>query len=60
MLVQDLFRIMLDDEVVEIELKNEIIWYGKVKDIPNCYFNCIVNLIYSVPNTDDSYMRIII
>jgi hypothetical protein len=60
MSVQDLFRIVLDDEEIEIELNKEIVWFGKVKDIPNCYFNCIVNLLYSVPYACESYIRIII
>ena len=60
MTVQDLFRILLEEEELEIEIKNEIVWYGKVKDMPNCYFNCIVNLLYSVPYDCESYIRIII
>lgn len=60
MTVQNLFRILLDDEEIEIELNNEIVWYGKVKDMPNCYFNSIVNLLYSVPYECESYIRIII
>lgn len=60
MLVQDLFRILLNDQEIEIELKNEIVWFGKVKDIPNYYFNSIVNLLYSVPFSYEDYIRIII
>ena len=60
MTVEDLFRILLEEEEVEIELKNKIVWFGKVKDMPNCYFNSIVNLLYSVPYTYESYIRIII
>ena len=60
MTVEDLFRILLDDEEIEIELNKEIVWFGKVKDIPNCYFNFIVKLLYSVPYSYESYIRIIV
>lgn len=60
MTVQDLFRILLDDEEIEIELKNEMVWFGKAKDIPNCYFNCIVNLLYSDSFSYKACIRIII
>ena len=60
MTIQDLFRILLNGEEIEIELKNEIVWFGKVKDIPNCYFNCIVNSLYSVPFSCESCIRIVI
>lgn len=60
MRVEDLFRILLDDEEIEIELNKEIVWLGKVKDIPNCYFNFIVKSLYSIPYSYESCIRITI
>ena len=61
MLVQDLFRIMLDEEEVEIKSKNGIcLWYGKNEDIPNEYFDKIVDTIYSLEMSHDSYIVITI
>lgn len=48
MTVQDLYRVIFDDDEVEIKLNNGItLWYGKNKDIPNGYFDKRVKTIYS-------------
>ena len=48
MTVQDLYRVIFDEEEVEIKLNNGItLWYGKNEDIPNEYFDKIVKTIYS-------------
>ena len=58
MTVRDLYRVIFDEEEVEIKLKNGIcLWYGKNKDIPVEYFEKIVNAIYSF---DDEYISYIV
>ena len=48
MLVQDLYKVLFDEQKVEIKLKNGIcLWYGKNEDIPIEYFEKIVNAVYS-------------
>ena len=48
MLVQDLYKVLFDEQEVEIKLKNGIcLWYGKNEDIPIEYFEKIVNAVYS-------------
>ena len=48
MTVQDLYRVLFDEQDVEIKLKNGIcLWYGKNEDIPIEYFEKIVNAVYS-------------
>lgn len=55
MSIQDLFRVIYDDEEVEIKSKNGIcLWYGKNKVIPDEYFGKIVNTIYSVEGPCES------
>lgn len=59
MAVQELFRIMLDGEEVEIKMNNGItLWYGKSEDIPDEYFDAIVNSIYSFNTSNQSYIVI--
>lgn len=46
MLVQDLYKVLFDEQ--EIEIKNGIcLWHGKNEDIPIEYFEKIVNAVYS-------------
>lgn len=48
MTVKDLYRVLFDENEVEIKLKNGIcLWYGKNEDIPIEYFEKIVNAVYS-------------
>ena len=49
MTVQDLFRILPEYESVLFNTKRVTSeWYGLVKDIPNSYFDCLVESIYSM------------
>ncbi len=58
MAVKDLYKVFLDDQEVEIKLKNGIcLWYGKNEDIPIEYFEKIVNSVYSY---DDYYAEYIV
>lgn len=48
MTVQALYKVLFDEQEVEIKLKNGIcLWYGKNEDIPIEYFEKIVNAVYS-------------
>ena len=59
MTVQDLFRIMLDEEEVEIKMNNGItLWYGKNEDMPSEYLEKIVKSIYSFNGINESYIVI--
>lgn len=58
MVIEDLFRILLDEEEVEIRRGNKALWYGKVKDMLNCYFSETVKLIYSLKDTYNAYIVI--
>lgn len=56
MLVQDLYRVILDTEEIEIKSKNGVtLWYGKNEDIPNKYFEKVVNTLYSLKGTYEAY-----
>lgn len=49
MTVQDLYRVLLDENEVEIKLKNGVcLWYGENEDIPIEYFDYIIDSIYSL------------
>jgi len=59
MTVQDLYRVIFDDEEIEIKSKNNIcLWYGKKTDIPIEYFGKIVNSIYSLTGRYEAYIVI--
>ena len=59
MTVQDLYRVIFDEEEVEIKLNNGItLWYGKNEDIPNEYFDKIVKTIYSFNVSNIEYIVI--
>ena len=48
MTVKDLYKVLFDEENVEIKLKNGIcLWYGKTEDTPIEYFAKIVYAVYS-------------
>lgn len=56
MIVQDLYRVIHDTEEIEIKLKNGIsLWYGKNEDMPNEYFEKVVNTLYSLKDTYEAY-----
>lgn len=55
MTVQDLYRVIFDNEEVEIKAKHGIcLWYGKNEDMPSEYFEKIVNTIYSIKGSCES------
>ena len=59
MTVQDLYRVIFDEEEVEIKLNNGItLWYGKNEDIPNEYFDKIVKTIYPFNVSNIEYIVI--
>lgn len=59
MTVQDLYRVIFDEEEVEIKSNKGItLWYGKNEDIPNEYFDKIVNATYSFNTSNLSYIVI--
>lgn len=59
MLVQDLYKVFLDGQEVEIKLKNGIsLWYGKNEDMPIEYLPKIVNAVYSYSYSYDDYIVI--
>lgn len=61
MIVQDLYRVIHDIEEVEICLKNGVtLWHGKNEDMPNKYFEKVVNAIYSLKGTYEAYIVILI
>lgn len=60
MLLQDLYRILLDkEEIVLCSHKSyECLWEGEVKDIPSCFFDKIVTSLYLLNASIDSYLII--
>lgn len=61
MIVQDLYRVIFDIQEVEICFKNGVtLWYGNNEDMPNKYFEKVVNAIYSLKGVDESYIVILI
>ena len=61
MIVQDLYRVIDDTEEVEICLKNGVtLWHGKNEDMPNKYFEKVVNAIYTLKGTYEVYIVILI
>lgn len=59
MTVQDIYRVLLSNEEIVFSTKNRIEeWHGLAKDIPNKYFDYLIDTIYSVE--DDGYSCIII
>ena len=61
MSVQDLYRVILDGEELEIKTENGIcLWYGKNEDMPKEYFDKIVDTIYSFEGSNETYIVITI
>lgn len=59
MTVQDIYRVLFSTEEIVFSTKNRIEeWHGLAKDIPNKYFDYLIDIIYSVE--DDGYSCIII
>lgn len=59
MSVQELFRILLDsEEIVIVTNKNFVEWSGLTKDIPDRFFDYLIDTIYSVPNSGESCIMI--
>lgn len=60
MTVQDLYRVLLNEQEVEIysHKVDIIVWTGKARDIPICFFNNLVSSLYSQNDSNDSYIRI--
>lgn len=55
MTVQDIYRVLLSTEeiVFSTKYRNEE-WHGLAKDIPNKYFDYLIDTIYSVEDEGDS------
>ena len=59
MTVQDLYKIIDDNDEVEIKSNNGIcLWYGINEDMPIEYLEKIVNSIYSLQGSYEAYMVI--
>lgn len=58
MTVQDIYRVLLSTEEIVFVTKDREEWYGLAKDIPNKYFDYLIDTIYSVE--DEGYSCIII
>lgn len=59
MTVQDIYRVLLSTEEIVFSTKYIIEeWHGLAKDIPNKYFDYLIDTIYSVE--DEGYSCIII
>ena len=57
--MQDIYRVLLSTEEIVFSTKHRIEeWYGLAKDIPNKYFDYLIDTIYSVE--DEGYSCIII
>ena len=55
MTVQELFRILLDNElVIFVTNKNFEEWVGLAKDIPSRFFDYLIDTIYSVEDSGES------
>ena len=55
MIVQDLFRILLDsEEVVFCTNKSLVYWTGLARDIPSRLFDYLIDTIYSVEDSGES------
>lgn len=56
MLIQDLYRVIFDEEEVEIKTNKGIcLWFGKNEDMPVEYLEKIVNCIYSFQGSHETY-----
>lgn len=66
MTVQDLYRVLVDSQFIEIykpntgEMRGK--WSGRAKDIPSCYFESNIIKVYSSYkcNTEFSYIVVYI
>ena len=59
MTVQDIYRVLLSTEEIVFSTKYRIEeWHGLAKDIPNKYFDYLIDTIYSVDIEGCSYIRI--
>lgn len=59
MTVQDLYRVIDDNDEVEIKLNNGIsLWYGENEDMPIEYLGKIVNSVYSLQGSYEAYIVI--
>lgn len=55
MTVQDIYRVLLSTEKIVFSTKFRIDeWHGLAKDIPNKYFDYLIDTIYSVEDEEDS------
>lgn len=67
MTLQDLYRVLIDSQVIEIYKHNMGetcgIWSGRAKDIPSCYFESKIIKMYSIfykCNTEFSFIVVYI
>ena len=53
--MQDIYRVLLSTEKIVFSTKYRIEeWYGLAKDIPNKYFDYLIDTIYSVEEEEHS------
>lgn len=61
MTVQDIYRVLLSTEKIVFSTKFRIDeWHGLAKDIPNKYFDYLIDTIYSVEDEEDSCIIIVL
>lgn len=61
MTFQELYRILLDsEEIVIVTNKNFVEWSGLTKDTPGRFFDYLIDTIYSVPDSGESCIMIIL
>lgn len=59
MTVQDIYRVLFSTEEIVFSTKDRIEeWHGLAKDIPNRYFDYLIDTIYSVEDEEYSYIVI--
>ena len=62
MTVQDLYRVLVDTQFIEIHnpitIENCSNWSGRAKDIPSCYFDSNIIKVYSIykSNTESTHI----
>lgn len=55
MVVQDIYRVLLSTEKIVFSTKYRIDeWHGLAKDIPNKYFDYLIDTIYSAEEEEGS------
>ena len=64
MTVQDLYRVLVDSQFIEIYKPNtdEMCgkWCGRAKDIPSCYFESNIIKMYSIYKCETEFSHIFV